>query len=60
MRFIIVNMQTKDIIGKAETEAEAQTIATEQAQNSAKVTFCVYQIVGSASLDPRVIWKAGE
>lgn len=56
-RFFVVNMETSQIVGHDAAEAEAKRHAQEMAGASEGTEFAVYQRVGSASLQPKVVWK---
>lgn len=57
-RFIIVENDTdRKIVDTAESDGDAKAKAEAAADDNHGTTYEVYQIVGSARTEPRVVWK---
>lgn len=57
-RYIIVEADCdRVIIDTAEAEGEAKAKAEAAAEDNHGTRFEVYQIIGSARTEPRVVWK---
>lgn len=57
-RYVIVRSDiSREIVGSAEAEGEAQALAQSLASEEHNTTFEVYQIIGTARTEPRVVWK---
>lgn len=57
-RYVIVRAEnSREIVASAEAEGEAREKASDLAADEPETSFEVYQIIGTARTEPRVVWK---
>lgn len=57
-RFIIMGMRHNDVVAEAVSEDAAKAQANKLAEGKPDEAFAVYQRIGIAKVEPKVVWKA--